>query len=73
MRRPAVNVTTRRLQEPSDAGLSGPTTAAERITLVETLTLEAWALSGQPLPAYARIDAPVRILPLGIARRPTNR
>lgn len=35
-------------------------TAAERIAMVWQLTLDAWAMSGQPLPTYARHEAPGR-------------
>jgi hypothetical protein len=45
--------------EPSD-DLSDSTTAEERIAMMEPLALEAWALTGKPLPDYDRGSAPVR-------------
>jgi hypothetical protein len=47
--------------EPSD-DLSATTTAAERIEMVWTLTLEAWAWTGKSLPDYGRSAAPIRRL-----------
>jgi len=46
--------------EPGD-DLSASTTPAERIAMVWTLTLEAWALTGRAIPGYGRADMPVRI------------
>jgi hypothetical protein len=46
-------------EEPSD-DLSHATTAEERLAMVWTLTLEAWALLGEPLPEYTRETMPVR-------------
>jgi hypothetical protein len=46
-------------EEPGD-DLSASTTAEERLAMVWPLTLEAWALSGRPLPEYERSQAPVR-------------
>jgi hypothetical protein len=45
--------------EPSD-DLSGTTTAEERLAMMWPLALEAWALSGRPIPDYERSAAPVR-------------
>jgi hypothetical protein len=45
--------------EPSD-DLSDSTTAEQRLEMMWPLALEAWALSGEPLPDYARNEAPVR-------------
>jgi hypothetical protein len=45
--------------EPSD-DLSTVTTAQERLEMMWPLALEAWSLSGRPLPDYARVEAPVR-------------
>lgn len=42
--------------------LSATTTAAERIAMVWRLTLDAWALSGRPIPDYRREDAPGRVI-----------
>ena len=47
-----------------DSGLSGILSVAERVELVETLTREAWAISGKPLPTYSRADCPVRVASL---------
>ena len=35
------------------------TTAAERLSMMWPLALEAWALTGQPPPAYGRGQSPV--------------
>jgi len=35
-----------------------PGTASERIAMVHQLTLDAWAMSGQPIPDYPRGSAP---------------
>lgn len=51
----------RRLHEVADAGLSGATTPAMRLALVETLTREAFALAGLPAKAYQRHEAPIVI------------
>lgn len=45
--------------EPSD-DLSDSTTAEERLEMMWPLALEAWSLSGEPLPDYMRSEAPVR-------------
>jgi hypothetical protein len=45
-------------EEPGD-DLSRTTTAEERLMMVETLSAEAWALTGTPLPCYARHETPV--------------
>ena len=60
------SVVLRRLQDAPDAGLSGATTPALRVALVETLTREAWTLAGLERPAYDRCDAPVSLRPLGV-------
>jgi hypothetical protein len=41
--------------------LSDTTTAEERIGMVWQLTLDAWAMSGQPLPDYPRHKSPGRV------------
>lgn len=53
-----VRVTSLRERAP-DTGLAGETTPAQRVALVWTLTQEAWALSGRPIPKYARHEMPV--------------
>ena len=45
-------------QEPGD-DLSKSSTAEERLQMVSTLTLEAWSLTGRPVPDYARSQTPV--------------
>ena len=45
--------------EPSD-DLSDSTTAEQRLEMMWPLALEAWSLSGEPLPDYVRSEAPVR-------------
>ena len=32
------------------------------VAMVWALTLDAWAASGQPIPTYARADAPGRVI-----------
>jgi hypothetical protein len=34
---------------------------AERVAMVWTLTLDAWAMSGEPIPDYRRDHAPGRV------------
>jgi hypothetical protein len=48
-------------QEPAD-DLSRTTTAAERIAMVWRLTLDAWAMTGRPLPEYTREQMPGRVI-----------
>jgi hypothetical protein len=42
-----------------------PGTPSERVAMVERLTMEAWAMSGRPLPSYARAEAPGRLVRRG--------
>ncbi len=46
-------------EEPSD-DLSDSTTPAQRLEMMWPLALEAWSLTGKPLPDYARDETPVR-------------
>lgn len=55
-------------EEPRDP-LDRSTTAEERLAMVWTLTVEAWALSGRPMPAYPRTATPIRLCQLD-RRRP---
>jgi hypothetical protein len=48
--------------EPSE-DLSRTSTAAERLAMMWPLALEAWSLTGRPLPEYRRSEAPVRRIP----------
>jgi hypothetical protein len=57
-------ITVRGLRDTPDAGLSGPTTPATRLALVETLTSEAWALAGGEPAPRARGELPVHLRPL---------
>lgn len=50
--------------EPSD-DLSATSTPAERLAMMWPLALEAFGLSGQPLPTYRRADSPVALRRLG--------
>ncbi len=50
-------------EEPRD-DLSLTTTAEERLEMVETLSVEAWALTGKPFPSYQRHETPVMLRPL---------
>ena len=49
-------------EEPRD-DLSLTTTAQQRLEMVESLSMEAWRLTGKPFPSDARSETPV-------ARRP---
>ena len=48
--------------EPSD-DLSASTTVAERLAMMWPLAVEAWELTGRPLPQYARSETAVCIRP----------
>jgi hypothetical protein len=50
--------------EPSD-DLTATTTSEERLAMMEPLALEAFALSGRPLPNYDRGESPVALRRLG--------
>jgi hypothetical protein len=43
------------------ASLDRSTSPEERLAMVWTLTVEAWALSGRPMPAYSRATTPVQL------------
>lgn len=51
--------------EPGD-DLSDSTTVEQRLAMMWPLALEAWSLTGAPMPDYERAHTPVTI------RRPTN-
>ena len=53
--------------EPGD-DLSATTTAKERLAMMWPLAVEAWSLTGRPMPDYERQDAPVRRLPRGASK-----
>jgi hypothetical protein len=48
--------------EAGDRRMGG--TVDERVAAVTALTLEAWRLSGRPLPSYSRATMPVVVRPL---------
>lgn len=48
-------------EEPSD-DLSDSTTAEERLRMMWQLAVDAWKLTGKPIPDYKRDEAPVRKL-----------
>jgi hypothetical protein len=48
--------------EPGD-DLSETTSAEERLAMMWPMTLEAWALSGLPVPDYPRGETPVSLRP----------
>ncbi len=50
-------------EEPAD-DLTRTTTPEERLEMVETLSVEAWALTGKPFPSYRRDEMPVTLRPL---------
>jgi len=49
-------------EEPPD-DLSATTTAEERLGMMWPLALQAWGLTGRPLPDYPRNEAPIRAVP----------
>lgn len=53
--------------EPGD-DLSASTTAEERIAMMWPLAVEAWSLTGRPMPEYERRNAPVKWLPPGTSK-----
>jgi len=59
-------------EEPVD-DLRATTTAAERLAMVEQLTLEAWKLAGKPLPTYARHETPIRVIRPPASRTGTDK
>lgn len=52
-----------RSAEAADSRVAG--TITERLALVRTLSLAAWANGRKPLPSYDRSRIPVRIVKLG--------
>ena len=48
-------------EEPGD-DLSAVTTAEQRVAMVWELTARMWALTGRPLPSYARAEMPVKVV-----------
>ena len=54
-----------RLGEEPDDDLSETTTVAERLSMMWPLAVEAWTLSGRPLPDYHRGNLPARLYRAG--------
>lgn len=50
--------------QPGD-DLSASTTPTARLAMVDTLTREAWALTGRRMPDYTRAEMPVSLRRLG--------
>lgn len=46
-------------EESAEVDLGMPTTVAERLALVWTLTQECWAIGPHAVPTYRREDAPI--------------
>ncbi len=65
-------VTIRALSDAPDAGLAELGTAASRLALVETLSAEAWALSGLASEESSRARTPVRTRSLRVPERATG-
>jgi len=53
-------------EEPSE-DLRESTTAEERLQMMWQLAVDAWSLTGRPIPDYRRSEAPVRKLRRGPA------
>ena len=49
-------------QEGANDDLSATTTPEERLAMMWPLALEAWSLTGRPLPSYTRAEMPGRLL-----------
>ena len=54
--------------EPSD-DLSDNTTPQQRLAMMWPLALDAWSLSGRPLPRYARDRMPLHVIRVPSPRR----
>jgi hypothetical protein len=65
-------VTIRALSDAPDAGLAELGTAASRLALVETLSAEAWELSGLASEGSSRARGPIRTRPLRVPERATG-
>lgn len=51
-----------RLAEQPSNDLTSTTTPLQRLEMMWPLALEAWSLSGRPMPEYDRRSSPVRIV-----------
>jgi hypothetical protein len=54
-------------EEPSD-DLSATTTAQQRLEMMWPLAVEAWSLTGRPIPDYSRDQTPYRLFRPGEPR-----
>jgi hypothetical protein len=50
------------LEQQSDAALVLHGTPGERVAMVWRITLDAWAMSGRPMPEYERANMPGRLI-----------
>lgn len=50
------------LAQSPDDDLRAYTTAEERLEMMWSLTCDAWALLGDPIPAYRRGETPIKVL-----------
>ena len=55
-------VRTFRLEDQPGPDLSATTTADERLAMMWTLALDAWAFAGRTIPEYPRHRMPVRVI-----------
>jgi hypothetical protein len=53
------------LEGQSDAALVLHGTPGERVAMVWRITLDAWAMSGRPMPEYERANMPGRLIRAG--------
>jgi len=44
-----------------DADLRATTTSSERLDMMWQLALDAWAMTGRPIPSYTRAETPGRL------------
>lgn len=66
--RAAWPVVVRGLKDSTDDDLSDVTEPAQRIRMMWPLAVEAWQLSGLPLPTYTRANTPSRVFRPGDPR-----
>jgi hypothetical protein len=71
MRKNRASMSTRvvRLTESGSHDLGLNMAAAERVALIEQLSVEGWVLTRREMPSYDRANMPVRLVPL---KRPTR-
>jgi len=56
------------LEDDTGENLCATTTAKERLAMMWPLAVEAWSLTGRPMPDYERRDTPLRRLPAGTSK-----